>query len=131
MSNIAGISLPRITINNDVLVIVPNSVSVMGGEGETTVRAASAGGNSVTMITTENAEDKIATVKFEMYVTDDLDAKIRDWKSKPGSNAITISQTGGNFSKSFLNVSLTNHPDRNYSVDGTCELEFKGSPMAA
>lgn len=125
------ISVPRVSINGDVLKIVPNSVVAMGGEGEVTVRAASAGDNSVETIHTENAEDKIGGVKFELYVTDNLDALIRDWKGRIGSNAIALAQTGGNFSKFFNGCSLTNHPERNYSVDGTCELEFKGDPMAA
>lgn len=128
MSN-RTLSNPAIRINDDLVEIVPNSLSYTGGEGEVNVRAASAGSGVSISVHSENAETQISMVKFSVYPKDDLDAKIRTWKDNIGINVIKMTEGGGRVVpviRVFKAMSLTNDVERNVSADGVVELEFKG-----
>jgi hypothetical protein len=123
------LSNPAIRINDDLVEIVPNSLSYTGGEGEVNVRAASAGSGVSISVHSENAETQISMVKFSVYPKDDLDAKIRTWKDNIGINVIKMTEGGGRVVpviRVFKAMSLTNDVERNVSADGVVELEFKG-----
>ena len=127
------ISAPSVSINNEVLSIVPNSFVYDGGEGEVTVRAASAGGSRAESVHSVNAETMISKVTFELFVTTDLDAKIRRWKRQIASNVIQVTQTlanGDSIARTFQHQSLMNQIERNASADGTVSLEWSGDPMS-
>jgi hypothetical protein len=120
--------------NNTVLVndipqaIVPNSVSYKVGYGEVTVRSATVGGGAKVSVHSENAENAIGYVKFEMYVTEDARASIKAWKLQLGLNRVQGIQTGGS-PFSLNGASMTNEPEFNPTADGTVEVEFMGDPM--
>ena len=61
LSNIA------VSVNNDPIAIVPNSVSYTEGFGEQTMRAASVGGASVEQVFSQDLESTFSMVKFEIY----------------------------------------------------------------
>lgn len=127
------LSVPSVIVNNETIAIVPNSFSYDGGEGEINVRAASGGGNTVESVHSVNAENKIGGCKFDVYLTPDMDSRIRTWKNQVGQNNIQFVQRisgGGNVTRSFSRMSLINPVERNASSDGVVSLEFKGDPMA-
>jgi len=121
-----AISTPTITINNQVINILPNSCTYDEGGGEQTIRTQSAGGGIVSNIFADNAETKFSTVKFTMINIPDNIAQARIWKFNGNANAITITSDG--LARNFSAMALTN----NYEVklaatDGGFELEFKGT----
>lgn len=127
------LSVPSVIVNNETISIVPNSFAYDGGEGEINVRAASGGGNTVESVHSVNAENKIGSCKFDVYLTPDIDSRIRSWKSQVGQNNIQFVQRlsgGGNVTRAMSRMSLTNMIERNASSDGVVSLEFKGDPMA-
>lgn len=127
------LSVPSVIVNNETIAIVPNSFSYNGGEGEINVRAASGGGNTIESVHSVNAEGKIGKCKFNVYLTPDMDSRIRTWKSQVGQNNIQFVQRisgGGNVTRSMSRMSLTNDVERNASSDGVVSLEFSGDPMA-
>lgn len=124
-------SVPQVEVNNDLILIVPNTLNYDLGEGETNVRAASGGGNSIRSVHTQNAESKIGKVMFSVYLTADMDDRIREWKDSTGANAIKFSERLGDgtvSARSFENMSLINSVNREATADGTVPLEFSGDP---
>ena len=131
MGNIT-LSVPTIIINNETIAIVPNSFMYDGGEGEVTVRAASAGGGNTTSVHSQNAETQIGKCKFDVFLTPATDTAIAIWKERVGANSIQVIQrdTGGeSVTLSFDNMSLINAVERAASADGVTSLEFEGDRM--
>ena len=127
-----ALSVPQVTVNNENIRIVPNSLKYDGGEGEINTRAASGGGNNIQTVHTVNAETKVSKVMFDVYLTADLDGKIAIWKEQVGENAVGFSerlQNGELVPRSFDRMSLTPQIERNASADGVVSLEFMGDPM--
>lgn len=128
MSNNA-LSVPGIVVNDIPIGIVPGSYSSVRGKGSITVRNQSTGGGSAKSIHTENAEDKIGKMKFDVYNTDENKDYFVSWKSQIGANTITASQPGMK-PESGQNMSLVNDPDWEGSPDGVVTFEFEGDPLA-
>lgn len=128
MSNNA-LSVPGIVVNDVPIGIVPNSYTSVRGKGTITVRAESAGGGAAKSVHTENAEDKVGKMKFDVYNTDENKALFVKLKAGIGSNTITASQDGMK-PESGQNMSLVNDPDWEGSPDGVVTFEFEGDPLA-
>lgn len=127
------LSVPSVIVNNETISIVPNSFTYNGGEGEINVRAASGGGNTIESVHSVNAENKIGKCMFDVYLTPDMDSRIRAWKNNVGQNVIQFVQRlsgGGSVTRSFSRMSLMNDVERQASSDGVVSLEFAGDPMA-
>jgi len=126
-----GLSNPQVTVNNQPLDIVPNTLTYDAGEGEINVRAASGGGGRATTVHTVNAETKMSKVTFEVYLTPEVDGLISEWKLAINANAISFSErvAGNSVTRTFPNCSLINAVERSASADGTVSLEFSGDPM--
>ena len=128
-----AISVPAVIVNNETISIVPNSFTYDGGEGEINVRSASGGGNTIESVHTVDAEGKIGKCSFDVYLTTDMDSRIRSWKNAVGQNVVQVVQRisgGGSVTRSFSRMSLMNQVERNASADGVVSLEFAGDPMA-
>jgi hypothetical protein len=124
---------PTIRVNDITLAIVPNTVVTMGGDGETNVRAASAGGNSIETIHTSNAESKIGSCNFSVYPTPGIERSLRAWKDNIGGNVVSLIERfsdGTTSSETFETASLINDPEKEKSSDGVIALEFKGNPSS-
>jgi hypothetical protein len=122
---------PTVRINDITISIVPNTVKTMSGDGETNVRAASAGGNSIITVHTSNAESKIGSCEFSVYPTPELERSFRGWKDNIGGNVISLIEVfadGSTSSETFETASLVNDPEKEKSSDGVVALEFKGNP---
>lgn len=126
------LSVPAILINNTNYSIVPNTFMYDGGEGEINVRAASGGGNNITSVHSVNAETKLSTVKFSIFLNEGVDADIATWKEAVGANVIqAIQKTAtGSQTLSFDSMSLSTSVEREASADGVVALEWAGNPMA-
>lgn len=117
---------PTIEVNDAAIGIVPNSVSFKTGKGDVNIRAQSAGGNSIDVIRTENAETKISMVKFKLYNTRTNVQLMRDWQDSTTGNTINLSD--GDFIESFREMFVTTDPEVALGADGELEVEFMGRP---
>ena len=126
-----AIANPTIRFNDETISVVPNSVMVKMGFGETNVRAASAGGNSIETVHTSNAETKISGVNFDIYNTPELIRKFAAWKANIGGNTVQVIgnlPSGDAFSVSLSTASITNDPEFELSADGVTSIETMGDP---
>lgn len=127
MANIA-LSTPTVVVNKIPYGIVPNSFEYEPGYGEVNVRTASIGGAAAISVHSENAENKIGMVKFQMYVTEEARGGIRLWKVATAQNLIEAVQLNGS-PIVLQGASMTNNPTFAASSDGVVDVEFSGDPM--
>lgn len=125
-----AVSKPSLTINNNPVAVLPNTVKYDEGEGETTVRTQSTGGGGIELVISDNAEEKFSTVSFEMANTVDNIALARGWKKNPGLQVVKISgEAGGKkFNRVINGASIANNYEVELSSDGKLSLEMKGEP---
>lgn len=122
------LSNPTIKVNDVTIGIIPNSLSFKTGSGDKVVKAQSAGGGSIDIIVTENAETKISMVKFKLYNTKKNLDYVNAW-SNLYSSTIKLSQTGG-LTENFRDMVITTEPERSLGADGELEVEWMGAPTS-
>lgn len=126
-----AIANPTIRVNDETIAIVPNSVTVQMGFGETNVRAASSGGNSIETVHTSDAESKISMLSFDVYNTPEMIRKFSTWKNDVGANTAQVVGNlpgGAQFNVSMANVSIVNDPEFELGADSVTSIEMKGDP---
>ena len=117
---------PTIEVNNGVIGIKPNSLTFKSGKGDKKVRPQSAGGNSVEMVITEDAETKKGMVKFTLYNTKTNVDLLTAWQDSVEGNTVRFSD--GEFVRSFRTMTVTSDPDISLGADGEFEAVFEGQP---
>jgi len=124
-----ALSKPSVIVNNNPVGILPNTCKIDEGEGETTVRTQSAGGGNVDLVITDNAEDKMGKVSFDVPNTTEAIELARSWKKNPGVNVVEVTgktPDGKNFSRVYNNASIVNNYEAELSADGKLSLEWVG-----
>ena len=119
------LSNPTVEVNDDVIAIIPNSLSYKPGLGEKSAKAQSAGGNAISVVVTENAETKIGMVKFKLFNTAANLERVKDWNVLYES---TIRLYEEDITESFRDMVMITEPERAVGADGELEVEFKGAP---
>ena len=119
------LSNPTVEVGNDAISIVPNSLSYKKGKGDKNVRSQSAGGDSIEVVITENAETKKGMVKFSLYNTAVNQALLDSWQD---SDETTIKLSQGSFTLSFRSMVVTSDPEVSTGADGSLEVAFEGQP---
>lgn len=127
MTVLRTLSNPSVEVNDQAIAIVPNSCSFKLGQGEKTVKAQSAGGNSIEPVVSENAETKLSMVKFKLTNTKENFDFVRQWVANISGNTIRLSE--GDMVESFRGMVTTTEPERAIGADGELELEFMGKPV--
>jgi len=125
------IANPQVTVNNEPVVIVPNTCAYTEGKGEQNVRAGSAGGGQVVQVVTENVESNFSMVKFEIYPDPESIELARSWKSNRNQNVVTVSGTnpeGKSIRRTFNQAIITNNYEVALGSDTTVSLEFQSQP---
>lgn len=120
-----------IRVNDETIPIVPNSLTANSSRGEVTVRAASSGGRSIQSVHSENVENYLGKINFDVYIDDDMITKIRQWKENIGANSVKIISSNRNrpFTMSMSFASLINDVEQSFTSDGVASLEFMGDPI--
>lgn len=120
------ISTPAVYVSDILYAIVPNSCSYTPG-GEVTVRAASSGGGSISIVAGVNAEKMLSTVKFELDSTAaNIDA-VRNWRANANvgtAETIQLADPAGQYA--FDLMFLANDPEIALTADGKMRCEFMG-----
>lgn len=124
------LATPQISVNNITVEIVPNSAVYKLGFGTDSVKTQSAGGGVVFPAYSQNVEEALSEVKFDMYTTDDNLDFIIVWKNLNPTNTITVNYIDSDRSFSFNNMALLSDPDINSGADGKLSFDFKGSKAA-
>lgn len=119
------LSNPTVEVNNDAIAVIPNSIVYKKGKGEKNVRSQSAGGNSIEIIVTENAETKKGMFKCSLTNTKTNQDLLDSWQDND-ANTIRLSQ--GDFVISFRGMVVTSDPEISTGADGNLEVEFEGQP---
>jgi len=120
---------PTVLVNDIPYSIVPNSIKHKFGLGEQKVDAASAGGGSVEVNVTEDAETKISMMKFKLFTTTENEEAFKLWKQTPGANTVVYSEAGSKpLTGTFM--TCTNDPEWEDAASGQVEIEFSGAPLS-
>lgn len=121
-----SISVPSVVINNLPVGIVPNSLNFTEGLGEQSMRTQSAGGGSVDVVYSLNAESLMSQVNFSLINTAANADLVRGWKTNLNLNAISIIDQYSGFTRNFANMAVTNNYTVELGADGVIAIEFKG-----
>ncbi|UCF50253.1 MAG: hypothetical protein JSU91_01875 [Thermoplasmatales archaeon] len=120
------ISTPSIIINDILYPIVPNTFKYTEGFGEYNMRGSSIGAGQTEVVFSENAEDKMSKVMFELYPTAENIKSIREWKAALNDNLIEVSSD--DLTRTFTNAALVNDYEVETGADTTISLEFVADP---
>lgn len=123
-------SNPTISVNDETVAIIPNTLMTKNGHGETKVRAVSTGGGGGGTVHTVDAESRFSVVKFDLPNTAANAEKVRQWKSAIGTNTVSFfERVGGDVvERTFTGQSIVNDPEFEASADGKVSIEFNGDP---
>lgn len=120
----------QLSINNDVVGHVANTVTYTEGFGEQQVRAESIGGGRVNQVYSDNVEGKFSTVKFSVMPHIQNIEKARDWKVNRNQNVVEISgrtDDGEILSRTITQAALINDYEVAIGSDTNIDLEFMGN----
>lgn len=119
-----------VTINNDIIAIIPNSLKFTEGLGEQTIRAASLGGGQVEQIFSDDIESNFSSIMFDIAATTPNIAKARGWKTNKNQNVVTIQGTTpeGNLTRTFTQAAILNDYEVGLGSETNIPIEFKSNP---
>ena len=119
-------SNPTVIVNNDVIPIVPGSLSYNDGFGEITVRVGSNGGRSKELYYSEDSSTQKGMVKFNLITSENNVELLKTWLQLSQASGNTIQIVDGSFSSSFSEMYVINNPEINTGPDGEIEINFEG-----
>ena len=123
------LSTPKVIVDGVTIPIVPNSCEIRV-PGESKVRAMSAGGGSIQVVTGLNAESLIGHVKFDIAATAQNAARVRAWKENMRTgilSTVNVVEDGVQFP--HQDMTLTKDTVIKASADGNISLEWEGNPL--
>ena len=117
---------PLVTVNNDPVGVIPNSVVFTEGLGEQKTRAVSRGGKNVEQIYSIDLESGFSMVKFEIPATVSSISQAREWKSNDNKNVVQIvgETPEGVITRTFTQASLLNNYEVPLGSETNISIEF-------
>lgn len=124
------LSNAQVLVNNDVVAIIPNTLTFTEGLGEQSIRAASAGGAQTEQVFSDDIEKRYSTVKFEIPPTVENIAKARAWKINKNQNLVQIAgrTIDGKLTRTFSQAALLSDYEVPLTSDGNISLEWRANP---
>ena len=121
---------PAISVNDEVIGIVPNSVKFKEGKGTQTVKAQSSGGGNTEQVYSQSVEDAFGSISFDLYATVESVELARVWKSRRNFNHVTL--TGktpeGSLTRNFAQAALLDDYEVDLGSDATFSIMFSSEP---
>jgi len=117
----------QLIVNNALVAYVPNSLKYSEGFGEYKLQAAAAGPGQSKTVFSEDAEQKMSKISFDLYPTANNITDSRAWKVAQSNNLIQIVDAAG-IKRSFSNATLTNDFEVELQADGKISLEWMSDP---
>ena len=119
-----------ITVNNDAVGIVPDSLQFNEGLGEQRVLPVSDGGGAVSQVFGNDLTTNFAEVQFSIRTTAQNIKNARQWKTMGNGNVVTIAgedADGNDFIRTFTQAALTENYNVMIQAEGTIDLVFKSN----
>ena len=119
-----------VTVNNDPVAIIPNSLDYTEGLGEQKTRAASAGGGQTEQIYSNDIESNFSTIQFAIPATIENIKRARAWKANRNNNVIQLvgSNADGSFTRTFTQAAILNDYTVALGSETDIPVEFKSNP---
>lgn len=121
-----ALSNPTIEIDNEIISIIPGTFGYKKGTGDKVVTVESAGGNSVEIIVTDNAETKKSSAKFSLKSTIKHIDHLATWSNAP--NGVSIRASELEHVENFNHMFITTEPTIETGADASFEVMFEGAP---
>lgn len=122
-----------VEVDDEAVTIEGNSIAIKEGQGESTTKAASKGGNVVVVIS-EDITTKIGMVKFEMPASVTSMNLARDFKARGAGRVVRVSgldPAGNRLGRTLTQGVMINDPEKAIQSEGKIEVNFEGAPLAA
>ena len=122
-----------VEVDDETVSVEGNTIVIVEGQGETTVRAASKGGVPV-IVSSQDITTKIGVVKFEMPASVESMNLSRDFKARGAGRVVRVSGTdaaGNRLGRTLTQGVMTNDPEKAIASEGKVPIEFSGAPLAA
>jgi hypothetical protein len=118
-----------ITVNNETIGVVPNSIKYTEGDGEQKVHAVSIGGGATEQVFANDVESNYSMVSFDLRSTVDNIRLAKDWKVRGNGNTISLQgeNEDGNVVRNFASAALTQNYEVEIGVDSVISLEFQSN----
>ena len=126
------LSDPSVTINNEAINVVPNSVSYNDGFGTQTVLVQSAGNGKTSTVYSNNVETNIGSMKFSIRSTPQNANYARSLKASLNRNVVMISGTtpdGKSLTRTMTEAAFTNDLEVPLNQDGVVAIEMMGNKL--
>jgi len=124
------LSDPSVTINNEAINVVPNSVSYNDGFGTQTVLVQSAGNGKTSTVYSNNVETNIGSMKFSIRSTPANANYARTLKASLNANVVMISGTtpdGKSLTRTMTEAAFCNDLEVPLNQDGVISVEMMGN----
>ncbi len=118
-----------LTVNDDVIAYVPDTLKVAPGLGERTVVGASLGGGARKQMYSENPANAFSRTTFDIHTTTEHIEKIREWALNENRNVVgvTAPSSEGNLQQTMTQCTLTNDYELEFAPEGKITAEFMGN----
>jgi hypothetical protein len=122
------LSNPTVMVNNVNVTPKANSVSIVSGKGEKTVKGVSSGAGFVDTAISEDIETQVGKIKMSFYATSENIELLRGWQSVDVNIGNVVSVTEDDFHAVLAGAIVINDPEIMIGVDESFEVEFHGRP---
>lgn len=120
---------PTVMVNNVLVMPKANSVSVVSGKGEKTVKGISSGAGFTDVVVSEDVETKVGKIKMSFYTAEDEIELLRAWQSMDLNIGNTVSVTENDYHAVLTGGVVINDPEQMIGADESFEVEFHGRPI--
>ncbi len=124
------IAIPTVSVNNDSVGLVPESLVFDEGLGEQRILAVSEGGGEVSQVFANNLESNFGMVRFSIRSTPQNIELARSWKAGGNTNVVIISgedASGNDFIRTYTQAAIVNSYEVPMSVEGAIDIEFQAN----
>lgn len=122
-----------VEVDDETVSVEANTIVIVEGQGETSVKAASKGGVPV-IVSSQDISTKIGMIKFEMPASVNSMNLARDFKARGSGRVVRVSGTdaaGNRLGRTLTQGIMTNDPEKAIQNEGKVPIEFHGAPLAA
>lgn len=122
-----------IEVDDEAVVVEGNTVVLVEGQGESTVKMATRGGLPVPIIS-DDVTTKVGMVKFEMPASIESINASKDFKALGAGRVVRVSgidPAGNRMARTLSSSIMTNDPEKAIQNEGKIPIEFSGAPLTA
>lgn len=122
-----------VEVDDETVTVEGNTLVLVEGQGTSTVKGASRGGQVVAVIS-EDITTKIGMIKFEMPASVASINIARDFKARGAGRVVRVSGTdaqGNRMGRTLTQGIMTNDPEKAVQNEGKISIEFSGAPLIA